>query len=119
MLPLLIIARAGSRTARHGGQLCCPDWSVVQNSVASRLALIPDLQCQSSRRRRLAEIPAVKNQPPNPAVEPTATSRGLRHQVTECSTTPSRWLLPHPARRRSRFGVVRGFSQVAVADFFR
>ena len=48
-LLLLIIARAGSVTARHGGQLCWPNWSVVQNSVASRLALIPELQYESNK----------------------------------------------------------------------
>ena len=56
---------------------------------------------------------------PNTSVEPTATSRGLRHQVTDYSTTPSRRLLAHPARRRSALMSVSHFSQVAVAHLFR
>ena len=56
---------------------------------------------------------------PNPSVEPTATSRGLRHEVAGYSTTPSRRLLSHPARRRSALVSVSHFSQAAVAHLFR
>jgi len=57
--------------------------------------------------------------PPNPAVQLTATSHGLRHMVSGCSITPSRLLLPHPVRRRSASVLAVVFSQVAVADFVR
>jgi len=56
---------------------------------------------------------------PNPAVQLTATSRGLRHMISGCSITPSRWLLSHPSRRRSVVVSVSHFSRVAVADFVR
>jgi len=55
----------------------------------------------------------------NPAVQLTATSRGLRHEVSDHSITPSRLLLPHQSRRRSIVLSVSHFSQVAVADFVR
>ena len=44
-----IIARAGSDAARHVGPLCRPDMGLAQNSVASRLAPIRDLQYESSK----------------------------------------------------------------------
>jgi len=56
---------------------------------------------------------------PNPAVQLTATSRGLRQEVTDCSITPSRLLLSHQSRRRSAVVSVSHFSPVAVADFVR
>jgi len=59
------------------------------------------------------------NQPPNPAVQLTATSHRLRHMISGCSITPSRLLLPHPSRRRSAEVSVSHFSPVAVADFVR
>jgi len=55
----------------------------------------------------------------NPAVQLTATSHGLRHMPSGCSITPSRLLLPHPARRRFVLVSVSHFSRVAVADFVR
>jgi len=56
---------------------------------------------------------------PNPSVQLTATSRGLRHMISGCSTTPSLWLLSHPSRRRSAVVSVSHFFPVAVADFVR
>jgi len=56
---------------------------------------------------------------PNPAVQLTATSHGLRHMISGCSITPSRLLLPHQSRRRSVAVSVSHFSRVAVADFVR
>ena len=56
---------------------------------------------------------------PNTSLQPTATRRGLRHEVTLNSTTPSRWLRSHPARRRSILELADVFSQVAVAELFR
>jgi len=56
---------------------------------------------------------------PNPSVQLTATSHGLRHMVSGCSTTPSRRLLSHPSRRRSTVVSVSHFFPVAVADFVR
>jgi len=55
----------------------------------------------------------------NTSVEPTATSHTLRHMISDCSITPSRLLLPHPARRRSISELSAVFSQVAVAHLFR
>jgi len=57
--------------------------------------------------------------PANPAVQLTATSHGLRHEVAVNSTTPSRLLLSHQSRRRSTVVLVSHFSPVAVADFVR
>jgi len=57
--------------------------------------------------------------PPNPSVQLTATSHGLRHMVSGCLITPSRLLLPHQSRRRSAVVSVSHFSLVAVADFVR
>jgi len=57
--------------------------------------------------------------PPNPSVQLTATSHRLRHMLSGCSITPSRWLLSHPSRRRSTVVSVSHFFQVAVADFVR
>jgi len=56
---------------------------------------------------------------PNPAVQLTATSRGLRQKVIMNSITPSRWLLSHPSCRRSTSELADVFSPVAVADFVR
>jgi len=56
---------------------------------------------------------------PNPAVQLAATSHGLRHLISGCLITPSRLLLPHPARRRSTVVSVSHFFRVAVADFVR
>jgi len=55
----------------------------------------------------------------NPTLQPTATSRRLRHMISGCSITPSRWLLSHSSCRRSTSEVVSIFSQVAVAELFR
>jgi len=57
--------------------------------------------------------------PPNPSLQPTATSHRLRHMISGCSTTPSLWLLSHPSCRRSTSELADGFSQVAVAELFR
>lgn len=54
-----------------------------------------------------------------PSVEPTATYRGFRHQVTVNSATPSRWLLSRLSRRRSALELSGSFFQVAVAPLFR
>ena len=56
---------------------------------------------------------------PNPTLQPTATSRGLRHEVIVNSITPSLWLLSHPSCRRSIVELAQVFSQVAVAELFR
>ena len=55
----------------------------------------------------------------NTSLQPTATSRGLRHGVTLNSITPSRWLLSHPSCRRSIVELAGVLSQVAVAELFR
>jgi hypothetical protein len=57
--------------------------------------------------------------PPNPAVQPTATSHGLRQEVSGDSTTPSHWLLSHPVRRRSALVLSVFVCQVAVAELLR
>jgi len=64
------------------------------------------------------EFPS-KVKTPNPAVQLTATSHGLRHMTSGCLITPSLWLLSHPSCRRSTLGVISILSQVAVADFVR
>jgi hypothetical protein len=56
---------------------------------------------------------------PNPAVEPTATSRGVGRTRLVDSMTPSRRLLAHPARRRSALESSGTFCEVAVAHLFR
>jgi len=56
---------------------------------------------------------------PNPTVQLTATSHGLRHMLSVCLTTPSRLLRLHQSRRRSAVVFISAFSQVAVADFVR
>jgi len=56
---------------------------------------------------------------PNPSVQLTATSHGLRHMVSGCSITPSRLLLSHQSRRRFAVASVSHFFPVAVADFVR
>jgi len=68
--------------------------------------------------RALSKV-AHTDQKPNPAVQLTATSHGLRHMTSGCSATPSRLLLSHPARRRFAVVSVPHFSRVAVADFVR
>ena len=113
------IARAGSGAARHVGPLCCRFGSLPQNSVASRLAPIRKLQIESGKSHRLTWIPEVKNQPPNPSLQPTATSHRLRHMISGYSITPSRWLLSHPSCRRSISELTDVFFLVAVAELFR
>jgi hypothetical protein len=56
---------------------------------------------------------------PNPSLQPTATSHGLRHEITMNSITPSLWLPSHPLCRRSIVELADVFSQVAVAELFR
>jgi hypothetical protein len=56
---------------------------------------------------------------PNTSLQPTATSRGLRQELTLNWITPSRLLLSHPARRRFILEFVDVFAQVAVAELFR
>ena len=61
----------------------------------------------------------MKTMPPNPAVEPPATNRSVVPMLMLDSITPSRWLHPHPARRRSRSGPVRSFPTGDCGSLFR
>jgi len=56
---------------------------------------------------------------PNTSLQPTATSRGLRHESSVNSITPSLWLLSHPSCRRSISELAAVFSQVSVAELLR
>jgi len=92
----------------------------VRPSFEQRQHFAAELCMDSDLSRRRPNCPvAHMDRWPNPTVQLTATSRGLRHMLSGCSTTPSRLLLSHQSRRRSTTVSVSHFSQAAVADFVR
>jgi len=92
---------------------------VFQRRVRSSHEITLDAQVAVSQRGHRLFVRSGRTGQANPAVQLTATSHGLRHMISGRSITPSRLLLPHPARRRYAVVSVCHFSPVAVADFVR
>src|SRR5262245_51396445 len=69
--------------------------------VSRRVEFISHTLRAAFQRHRRLIVSRGRTGQANPAVQPTATSRGLRHEVTSDSITPSCWLHSHPSCRRS------------------
>jgi hypothetical protein len=114
-----------SRLCRGRGGLVRPEprsallrlRSVRSHETLRAPVALPGLRQDS--RVVMASSPDLITGSPNPTLQPTATSHRLCHMISGYSITPSRLLLPHPARRRSTSELADVFSRVAVAELFR